>query len=89
MKEQREEFVQLARQPQANISELCRRFGISRKTGYKWLGREDLEDRSRRPQTSPRRTLAEQESQVEHRWELLALREERRQEVEGRGVLAP
>ncbi|TAK78515.1 MAG: IS481 family transposase [Aquabacterium sp.] len=64
VKEQREEFVQLARQPQANISELCRRFGISRKTGYKWLGREDLEDRSRRPQTSPRRTLAEQESQV-------------------------
>lgn len=41
------------------MKELCRRFGISRKTGYKWLERyrrggiEALEDRSRRPQRSP------------------------------------
>jgi transposase InsO family protein len=54
--DQREEFVRLARQPDANISELCRRFRISRKTGYKWLGRESLEDQPRRPHTSPRRT---------------------------------
>lgn len=56
MKDQREEFVRFARQPDANISELCRRYGISRKTGYKWLGRDDLEDRSRRPHDSPTRT---------------------------------
>ncbi|WP_155983587.1 helix-turn-helix domain-containing protein, partial [Rubrivivax benzoatilyticus] len=46
VKDQRQEFVGLARQADANVSELCRRFGISRKTGYKWLSREDLEDRS-------------------------------------------
>ena len=35
----RKEFIQLATQPDRNIRELCRRFGISPKTGYKWLGR--------------------------------------------------
>jgi transposase len=35
----REEFVQLAMQTAVNKRELCRRFGISPKTGYKWLGR--------------------------------------------------
>ena len=33
------EFVKLADQEEANMSALCRRFDISRKTGYKWLGR--------------------------------------------------
>ena len=32
--ELRSEFVMLARQEGANISALCRRYGISRKTGY-------------------------------------------------------
>ena len=36
---QREEFVLKALQPQVNFSELCRQFGISRKTGYKWVNR--------------------------------------------------
>ncbi|HEY9132867.1 MAG TPA: IS481 family transposase, partial [Dyella sp.] len=31
----RSEFVALARQADANISALCRSYGISRKTGYK------------------------------------------------------
>ena len=58
---QRAEFLAFARLPGANISQLCRRFGISRKTGYKWLCRSqsdspDLGDRSRRPHTSPRQT---------------------------------
>lgn len=56
MVDQREEFVHLARLPDANVSELCRRFQISRKTGYKWLGRDSFEDRSRRPHSSPRCT---------------------------------
>jgi transposase-like protein len=30
------EFVSLARAPGANIAELCRRFRVSRKSGYKW-----------------------------------------------------
>ena len=40
-------------------SELCRRYGISRKTGHKWLARysaegpDGLQDRSHRPRTSP------------------------------------
>jgi len=37
--DQRREFVSLAGQEGANVSLLCRRFGISRQTGYKWLGR--------------------------------------------------
>ncbi len=44
------------------MKEQCERFGISRKTGYKWLERFEaegpggLEDRSRRPHRSPSRT---------------------------------
>ena len=36
---QREEFVALAQCEGVNMSELCLRSGISRKTGYKWLRR--------------------------------------------------
>ena len=49
----------LAGQP---IASLCRQFGISRKTAYKWLTRYrcdgvgGLRDRSRRPRSSPRST---------------------------------
>jgi len=56
----REEFVAFARQPDANVAAACRRFGVSRKTGYKWLARaaagHGLADRSRRPRASPART---------------------------------
>jgi transposase InsO family protein len=60
----RSEFLALARQPETNISRLSARFGISRKTAYKWLARlgsDDpaaLVDRSRRPQHSPQQTSA-------------------------------
>lgn len=66
----RHEFVQLAGQEGANVRALCRRFGISPKTGYKWLqrnaveGSEGLLDRSRRPETSPGRTPAVMEHAV-------------------------
>jgi len=59
------EFVNLARQPNANIAELSRRFGISRKSAYKWLerfrlgGEAALSDRSRRPHRTPDQTSAE------------------------------
>ena len=36
---QRAEFVVLATAEGANVSALCRRFGVSRKTGDKWLSR--------------------------------------------------
>lgn len=64
MEEQREEFCRLARHPDANISELCRRYGISRKTGYKWLARVDMSDLSRRPLSSPARTATRIEARV-------------------------
>jgi transposase-like protein len=35
----REEFVRLSAFEGSTIRELCRRFGISPKTGYKWLSR--------------------------------------------------
>ena len=66
----RKEFIQLAMQPDSNIRELCRRFGIGPKTGYKWLGRfagqgdAGLRDRSRRPHKSPARTPSAQEAVV-------------------------
>ena len=66
----REEFCLEALAPGANRSELCRRYGISRKTGYKWLhrcnaeGAAGLRDRSRRPRGHPRKTAAEIEVQV-------------------------
>ncbi len=64
--ERREEFFSFASQEGANISLLCRQFGISRQTGYKWLGRGGtrgeqsaaavFSDQSRRPACSPKRT---------------------------------
>jgi transposase InsO family protein len=67
--DQRREFVELALQEGANRRALCRRFGISAQTGYKWLarwqgGERDLADRSRRPQSSPRRSSAELEQRI-------------------------
>lgn len=63
----RREFVALASVEDANRAALCERFGISRKTGYKWLGRSSsgpLFDRSRRPHHSPGRTPTELEQAV-------------------------
>ena len=47
------EFVMLARQPGANVAALCRRFGISRKTGYKWLRRVGSRNPCRPSSTPP------------------------------------
>jgi putative transposase len=53
------EFVERASKPNANISVLCREFGISRETGHKWLrrfgqhGYDGLEEQSRRPKGVP------------------------------------
>ena len=66
----RYEFLSLVTQPGSNFSQLCNRFGISRKTGYKWLKRfertnsMELSDHSRRPRCSPYRTAANIEAQV-------------------------
>ena len=68
--ELREEFVRLALAPGANVSELCRRFGIERSNGHKWLARyaaeglAGLADRSRRPRRSPPKTAAATEAEI-------------------------
>ncbi len=67
---QRFEFVYFADQDGANVSELCRRLGISRDIGYKWLNRYKsdgvaaLADRSRRPLRSPNRTSEVMETRI-------------------------
>ena len=64
------EFVMLASAEGSNFRSLCRRFGISPTTGYKWLarwhafGRDGLVELDRRPHASPRRTGETQESAV-------------------------
>ncbi len=64
------DFIKLALTKDSNFSQLCRKFGISRKTGYKWLhryleeGLEGLRDRSRRPHSSPNRTPETVEKRV-------------------------
>jgi transposase InsO family protein len=60
--DQRADFVALLLRRECSFTQACRRFGISRKTGYKWLGRatqeqpQPLRDRSRRPQHCPQQT---------------------------------
>lgn len=65
---QKEEFVRLALAPGANVSALCRRFGIGRTCGHKLLSRYRMEgvaglaEQSRRPQSSPARSAPEVEA---------------------------
>lgn len=64
VEDQRREFAQAAMCCN-NFSALCREFGITRRTGRKWVDRyrscQALTDRSRRPHTSPTRTPEEVE----------------------------
>jgi len=59
---QRLRFVTTLESGLYSMSELCERFGVSRRTGYKWMsrwlegGHEGLADRSRRPHRSPGKT---------------------------------
>lgn len=68
--EQRHRFVEAAIREDANVRELCRLFGISPTSGYKWLrryreaGEAGLGERSRRPQRSPSRAAAAVEQAV-------------------------
>src|SRR5262245_26551365 len=62
--EQRLEFVQEYATGWFTMTELALQYGVSRKTGYYWVGRYAAEgasgllDRSRRPHTSPQTTAA-------------------------------
>lgn len=68
--DERLRFVMLARENTANMSELCREFNISRKTGYKLLERYEEEgikgipERSRRPHRSPCALSGEQVCEI-------------------------
>jgi len=63
--DERERFIRAYHDGLYTMRELCARFGVSRKTGYKWLGRYDargvagLADRSRAPRHCPHRISAE------------------------------
>ena len=62
VEDQRREFAQAAMYC-SNFSSLCREYGITRRTGRKWVERyqtqQPLTDRSRRPHTMPTRTSEE------------------------------
>jgi putative transposase len=68
--EERFRFIEAYRLEEAGLAELCRRFDISRKTGYKWLeryeagGLEALKDRPRAPQYHPNRVIEEVEAEI-------------------------
>ena len=64
------EFVTLAMSESTNIRVLCRRFRVCPTTAYKWIRRSErdgptgLEDQSRRPHYSPKRSPKNIESQI-------------------------
>src|SRR5213076_2091733 len=63
--DQRTQFIADHLRDALSITELCELYGISRKTGYKWIDRyvrhgpAGLEEQSRRPQHSSRQTSDE------------------------------
>jgi transposase InsO family protein len=67
---ERKGFIQEIAKMPANFSRLCQVYGVSRKTGYKWVRRyreegwNGLADRSRRPHAHPRETDAEKEALI-------------------------
>ena len=80
------QFVKLALKGQQSMSQLCRRFGMSRKSGYKWKARfaregpRGLRDRACRPRRSPRQTSS--------KWLIRIRRMRRRYRSWGRRKLA-
>ncbi len=62
---ERRRFVDDAHRGLFSMTDLCARYGISRKTGYKWLdrydaqGRDGLQDRSHAPQACPHQIAEE------------------------------
>ena len=68
VEETRETFVKRVQAKEKSISALCREYGISRPTGYKWLKRsengEGMANRSRRPFRTPNRIEEAVESRI-------------------------
>lgn len=68
--QERKAFLEECARGELSMAELCRRYGISRKTGYKWrqrLAREGecgLADRSRAPKQQPRAVGPQRREQI-------------------------
>src|SRR5262245_6619696 len=68
--EQRFDLVRQMLRGKVQVSVLCREFGVSRQTAYKWKQRyrsyrlRGLEDRSRRPQGSPQQISAQWQRRI-------------------------
>lgn len=64
----RAEFIQRVLKDEDSFSALCREYGISRPTGYKWLRRyqneEGLEDQDKTPFHQPRKTPEQIEAKI-------------------------
>jgi len=71
--EERERFIDDHRRGLYDMTELCERYAVSRKTGYKWLARYDeggrtaLRDRSRAPHTCPHKIADEVATRDQYR----------------------
>jgi len=68
MAEQRESLIEEIKSGEHSISALCRKYGVSRPTAYKWLERnasgESFESRRREPLCSPNKTCPSVESAI-------------------------
>jgi transposase InsO family protein len=68
--DERARFVLEVEKGDMNIAELCRRYGVSRKTGYKWIrryraeGLEGIRERGSRPHRCPHKTGRELEERI-------------------------
>ena len=86
VRDERTHFIVDWERDEESMAELCRRYSVSRKTGYKWLQRyqqqswEGLQDHSRAPQRHPGQTAAAIEQEIlalraQHsRWGAVTLR---------------
>ena len=68
--DERARFVLEVERREMSVAELCRRYGVSRKTGYKWIkryqnsGLEGIKQRSSRPLSCPHRTSPKWEERI-------------------------
>ena len=68
--DQRLQFLSSYQKKEMSVADLCRAYGISRPTAYRWINRynetgpEGLVDRSRRPHTCSHATLEPMENAI-------------------------
>src|SRR5574341_577474 len=68
--DERARFVLDVEKAEMSVSELCRRYGVSRKTGYKWIrryraeGLDGIRERSSRPNRCPHKISPEWEERI-------------------------